>query len=376
MPATTPPTNTAAWLRSTRGDLEVGPAPYTAAAAGELVVRNAALAVNPFDWVKQVMGDSALSWIKYPSVLGSDIAGEVVEVGPGVTRFLVGDRVIAHAVGVEKSRNRAAEGAFQQYTVVLDRLTSTIPDSLSYEDAVVLPLGVSTASSGLFQKDLLALQHPTAAPRPTGQTLLVWGGSTSVGSNAIQLAVAAGYEVIATASPRNFEYVRGLGASQVFDYSSPTVVADLIAAFSGKTIAGALAVAVGSGAPCAAVLAASTGRRFLALASPAVSFAKLGRRPGLVAMLGMGYRMVTSTAGLMIGGRLRGVRAKFIWGSSLMDNEVSTAVYRDFLPDALREGRYVAAPAPRVVGSGLGAVQAALDTQRGGVSAAKIVVTL
>jgi NADPH:quinone reductase-like Zn-dependent oxidoreductase len=45
-------------------------------------------------------------------------------------------------------------------------------------------------------------------PKPTGKTLLVWGGSTSVGSNAIQLGVAAGYEVVTTASPKNFDYVR------------------------------------------------------------------------------------------------------------------------------------------------------------------------
>jgi NADPH:quinone reductase-like Zn-dependent oxidoreductase len=68
-------------------------------------------------------------------------------------------------------------------------------------------------------------------------------GSTSVGSNAIQLAVAASYKVITAASPKNFDYVKKLGASQVFDYHSKTVVHDLINAFKGKTIAGALATA-------------------------------------------------------------------------------------------------------------------------------------
>lgn len=64
----------------------------------------------------------------------------------------------------------------------------------------------------------------------TGQTVVVWGGSTSVGSNAVQLAVAAGYEVVTTASPRNFDHVRALGASAVFDYNSSTVVQDIIGA--------------------------------------------------------------------------------------------------------------------------------------------------
>ena len=94
----------------------------------------------------------------------------------------------------------------------------------------MLPLAVSTAACGLFQADQLSLAHPSAKPEPAGRTLLVWGGSSSVGSNAIQLAVAAGYEVIATASPRNFGYVTNLGASRVFDYNSPEVVADIVAA--------------------------------------------------------------------------------------------------------------------------------------------------
>ena len=88
--------------------------------------------------------------------------------------------------------NDPAQGAFQQYTVLLEQMAAPIPDSMPYESACVLPQAVSTASSGLFQKSHLGLQHPSANPTPTGQTLLVWGGSTSVGSNAIQLAVAAG----------------------------------------------------------------------------------------------------------------------------------------------------------------------------------------
>ena len=78
----------------------------------------------------------------------------------------------------------------------------------------------------------------------------MWGGSTSVGSNAIQLAAAAGYEVITTASPRNFDYVKSLGAAQVFDYNSPSVMPDIIAAFAGRTLAGAIAFGTTSAASC------------------------------------------------------------------------------------------------------------------------------
>jgi Zn-dependent alcohol dehydrogenase len=240
---------------------------------------------------------------------------------------------------------------------------------MPYESAAVLPLALSTAACGLFQKDHLALQYPSAAPKPTRKTLLVWGGSTSVGSNAIQLAVAAGYEVITTASPRNFDYVKELGASQVFDYNSKTVVKDIIAAFQGKTLAGALAIGTGSAEPCADIVHACNGNKFLSVASPSVSFTS-----------GMTFRLVlkfvSSTVSLQVKCRTRHIRTKFIYGTTLKENEVSKVIYEDFLPKVLAEGRYVAAPEPYVVGTGLEYVQAGFDAQIKGVSAKKVVVSL
>jgi hypothetical protein len=79
---------------------------------------------------------------------------------------------------------------------------------------------------------------------------------------------------------------------------------------------------------------------------------------------------------LQVKARSRGVRTKYIFGTTLKANEVSAAIYRDFLPDALAEGRYVAAPKPSVVGHGVQDFQQAMDIQLKGVSAAKVVVTL
>ncbi len=361
------PTNTAAWLGAKHAKLEVRPAPYTPPRENEIVVKNHAVAINPLDWIIQVAG--VYRWIKYPFVLGSDLAGEVVEVGSAVTRFKVGDRVLGHAVGTDRDSNSSAEGAFQAYTVVLARMASPIPAALSYENATVLPLALSTAACSLFQKDHLALHYPSAAPTPTGQTLLVWGGSTSVGSNAIQLAVAAGYEVITTASPRNFAYVKGLGASQVFDYNSSTVVKDIIAAFQGKTLAGALAIGTGSAEPCADIVHACNGAKFISMASPSVSF-----KNGMTARVVL--QLVSSTVSLQVKSRLRRMRTKFIFGTTLKNNEVGKVIYEDFLPQALADGRYVAAPDPYVVGTGLEYVQTGFDAQRKGVSAKKVVVSL
>ncbi len=104
------PTNTAAWLGATQAQLEVKPAPYTPPRENEIVVKNHAVAINPLDWIKQVAGNLIFSWIKYPFILGEDLAGDVVEVGTAVTRFKVGDRVLAQAVGTDKKRNSSAGG--------------------------------------------------------------------------------------------------------------------------------------------------------------------------------------------------------------------------------------------------------------------------
>jgi NADPH:quinone reductase-like Zn-dependent oxidoreductase len=335
--------------------------------------------VNPLDIVKQSTGNLMYGWLPYPSILGEDVAGEVVEVGAGVTRFVVGDRVVGYAVGMEKKRNHAAEGGFQNYTVLRALLAAPIPASMTFEEAAVLPLAISTAASGLFQKDQLGLRHPTAVrgvATASSETVVVWGGSTSVGSNAIQLAAAAGYTVVTTASPHNHDRMRQLGATHVFDSASPTAVADVIASGAGTKVVGVLAVGTGSAEPSVAI-AAGTGAKRVAMASPSVSFLELPRRKGLsITFVRVMARLVASNIALQSRCAPRGIRARFIWGSSLMNNEVGPMLWEDFLPSALAEGRYIAAPPAVVVGSGLEQVQAALDVLGRGVSARKVVVSL
>ncbi|GAA3634038.1 hypothetical protein GCM10022223_60440 [Kineosporia mesophila] len=364
------PSHRAAWIPARNRPLQVGPASYTTPGPGQIVVRNHAVALNPLDWVIQVAGRVAYTWLTYPAVLGADLAGEVVEVGADVTRFQPGDRVLALSVGTDKDADSAAQGAFQEYTVAEERLASPLPPDLSYTDAAVLPLGLSTAACALFQKDHLALPHPTATPPPSGKTVLVWGGSTSVGANAIQLAVAAGYEVITTASPHNADRLRDLGAARVFDYRSPTVEADIVEAFAGREFAGALAVGPGSTPACIRIAGQCRGNRLVSMATAPVTFEN-------------GFSLPRAATG-MIGGMVswqwaawrRGVRLKFVIGSDLKKNEVAPAIFRDFLPDALAEGRYRPFPPASVAGSSLDDLQHAMDRQRKGVSATKLVVTL
>lgn len=362
-PLTSP--NSALFLPRPGRRFEVGPAPYTPAGPGEIVVRVRAVAVNPIDSLPRVAYRVALPWLKFPAIVGSDVAGEVVEVGDGVTRMRVGDRVLGMAVGVEKDRNRAAEGAFQQHVVLVEHMVSPIPDDLAFEQACVLPLALSTAATGLFQSDHLGLPlpkpltAPLPAPLPTfaasdrGETVLVWGGSTSVGGNAIQLARAAGYRVIATSSPRNFGYLRSLGADATVDRSSRTAVDEIVAALGENRLAGTYAIGLGSLRPTLAVAARVPGSRRIASAQPAIAIR---------------LRLLTS--------RRHGVRVTAIWGGTLRCNEVGPGIYADYLPAALASGMYRAAPDAVVVGDGLEQIPVALARLRRGVSANKLVVRL
>lgn len=336
--------NSAAWLQTAKSrPLEIKSAPLWTPAENETLIRNQAVAINPVDGIVQTL---AVFPLNYPAILGCDVAGEVVAVGPNVD-FKPGKRVLGHAVGL--TTQRTEENAFQAYTILRSNLTAEIPDGISFEAAVVVPLGCSTAAAGLFQNDFLNLQPPTEpAASSTGQTLLIWGGASSVGSNAIQLAVAAGYSVITTASFKNFEYVKRLGASEVFDYHSPTVNDDLVAAFKSKRIAGALECIGADGwAGCISVINQSDGSKFVA----------------------------TTKRGFP--DPPEGVTIKQVYATSIKDNSVGQAVYRDFLPKALEAGSFVPSPKPIVFGKGLESIQGAIDYyQKGGVSAAKVVVSL
>ncbi|KAI1342725.1 zinc-binding oxidoreductase CipB [Xylariaceae sp. FL0016] len=335
--------NTAAWIMAPKAKpLEIKPAPMGVPGQSQILVKNHAVSINPIDGKLQSM---ALYPLSYPTILGQDVAGEVVAVGPGVTRFKPGARVLGNAAGFTTKRDE--EKGFQAYTVLETNLTSEIPDNISYERAVVLPVCLSTASACLFSPDFLNLRLPShPALENTGETVLVWGGASSVGCNAIQLAVAAGYSVVATASPKNFDLVKRLGASAVFDYRNPTVVPDILAAIGGSHCVGAVdAVGSEAWAPTAEVVRRANGVKFVATTIP--------RFP-----------------------EFEGVTMKQAQSLSIRGNHVGKAVYESFLPKALSGGSFVPAPEPLVAGTGLESVQGAMDLLAEGVSAQKIVVTL
>lgn len=228
-----------------------------------------------------------------------------------------------------------------------------MPSFVSFENAAVIPLGYSVAVKGLYSPDMLALPLPTIDAKPNGKAILVFGGSSSVGSNAVQLAKASGYEVISTALPANFDYVKSLGAGQVFYHNSPTIKEDLIAAFKGKELVGAFA----NGAPrpeahllivetCAAVLlSSSANRKFVAMT--------------------MKDRWPIP----------EGIKAKPI---SPLEGDVELAgkLFNDYLSKALEAKAFIPSPPPLVFGKGLESIQGAMNLLKGGVSAKKMVVII
>ncbi|GKT51086.1 dehydrogenase azaJ [Colletotrichum spaethianum] len=338
--------NYAAWQMAAKAPkLEVKEAPYSHPAASEILIRNYAVAINPLEPALQTLGPDLFPWLTYPQILGNDIAGEVAEVGPGVDAFKPGDRVVAHAINV--TNNKTSEGGFQLYTIVSDFMAAPIPDSISYEQASVLPLAVSTVSCALYQKDQLALELPAVPARSsTGKTVLIWGGASSLGCSAIQLAVASGYEVITVASPKNFDLLKKLGAAQVFDYHDEDVIDQVVSAFTDKQSAGGLAIVPGSVGLVGEVLSRCTGVKFVS---------NITAQPADVP---------------------EGVKTDVVFGGTLRDNEVGPAIYSRFLGKALAAGSFTCAPEPYLVGKGLESLQKAFEVCREGVSAKKVVVTL
>ena len=159
---------------------------------GELLVRAAAIGVNPFDW-KFVAGTTVRQPPPFPAVPGMESAGVVEAVGPGVG-FAVGDEVIT----------RQYLGGFATHRVVRATNAWAKPVAIGFEQAAVLSLAGATAWAAL-----------AAAHVEAGDTVLVHNAAGGVGSAAVQIAHHLGARVIGTASAANHEYLRGLGVEPV-----------------------------------------------------------------------------------------------------------------------------------------------------------------
>ncbi|KAJ5482611.1 hypothetical protein N7475_001423 [Penicillium sp. IBT 31633x] len=360
---------------------------------GELLIEVKSVALNPADGH---MRNQGLFIPTYPTVIGFDMSGLVLEVGDDVP---VGDtdqdpgpffrpgitRVAAYAASVWNSCD-PDYGAFQEQCLVPWQHAVPLPDqSISWNQAATLPVAVEVPLNawdvmGIPRVgEITAFSSVTAAPvgidsrgrtlnqkRQKREAILIWGASSSVGTMGVQSARVLREDhgssfgaVYATAGAANLEYVRSLGADRVFDYKEPRVVDAIVSAAreDGLVIRHCF-LATGQLGPCQAVLKALLGDD----EEREKQKAKIASAPVVPADVE----------------DVDGVGIIFVLPS--MDEGERLAQFRYWLGTWLREkladGIIRPSPELSVVGKGLGAINAGLDLVLRGVSCTKLVVEI
>jgi NADPH:quinone reductase-like Zn-dependent oxidoreductase len=201
--------------------LELCDVPDPKPGAGEVVVKIAATSINPIDYKLRSGSARGRIPLELPAILGRDIAGEVVELGSGVTSVRVDDRVLG--LGMRSYAEKA--------TIKADVLVP-IPQALDPVDAAALPLVITTGA------ELVARADPKA-----GQTVLVTGAAGGVGRTAVVAAKDRGARVIAGVRKKQLDEARALGADEVVALDDDAALSripevDIICdTVSGETIA-------------------------------------------------------------------------------------------------------------------------------------------
>ncbi len=183
--------------------LEYGDWPKPHAAGRQVLIEVHAASVNPRDWLIRSGRYFAKPLLpRRPFVLGSDVAGVVVEVGPKARRFAVGDEVFA------MQPTSDGFGGYAEYAAVRESAVARKPPNMSFAEAAAVPLAGLTALQALRDDARLT----------SGERVVVVGASGGVGHYAVQIARAMGAEVAGVCSTANVDLVRELGAQRVVDY--------------------------------------------------------------------------------------------------------------------------------------------------------------
>jgi len=176
-------------------------APVPAAGPGQVLVRVRAAGVNPFDHKLASGAFAKFIPMQMPYIPGADFSGVVEKLGADVRGLKVGDAVYGNCQPI---------GAYAQYVAAPAGTVAARPAALGDAEAASIPTGAQTAWQAIF--DLGKLER--------GQTILIHAAAGGVGSFAVQLARWKGAKVIGTASGKNVDYVRSLGADEVIDYKT------------------------------------------------------------------------------------------------------------------------------------------------------------
>jgi NADPH:quinone reductase-like Zn-dependent oxidoreductase len=200
----------------------------------EVVVQVKATSINPVDWLVRDGGATSFVKVKFPVILGCDLAGVVVEKGSAVKHLAIGDEVFAMMP--------QDWGAHAERVALKGDLVVKKPAALGMREAAAIPVVAVTALNGLKRAEVKA-----------GERVLINGASGGVGQAAVQIAKALGAHVTAVCSKDGFDLVKSLGADELVDYKTTDFTAgtarwDIVFDCVGNTPHGA----------CAKVL---TGRR-------------------------------------------------------------------------------------------------------------------
>lgn len=180
-------------------DIQVRELPKPKVFPGSALIEVRAAGVNPVDWKLMTGGLDGLLDAVFPVIPGWDVAGVVVETGPDTPEFAVGDEVLGYA-----RKDTLHAGTFAELVAVPAPTLARKPAELSWEQAGALPLAGGTALRTL---DILRVG--------AGDTVLIHAAAGGVGSLGVQIAAARGARVIGTASERNHDFLRELGAEPV-----------------------------------------------------------------------------------------------------------------------------------------------------------------
>jgi NADPH:quinone reductase-like Zn-dependent oxidoreductase len=193
----------------TLDELVVTEHPMPQAAEGEVVIRVRASSFNYHD-VFTVRGMPGIK-VPLPVIIGLDMAGEIAEVGPGVTGWKAGDRVLVNPLNKKKGlMGEMLDGGMAEYCAVAAEQLIAMPAAVSFEDAASLPVAYGTAHR-------MMITHDTVK---AGERVLVLGASGGVGTGCVLLAKMLGAEVIACASSdEKLARLKAMGADEVIDYT-------------------------------------------------------------------------------------------------------------------------------------------------------------
>ncbi|OQE19438.1 hypothetical protein PENSTE_c015G00103 [Penicillium steckii] len=320
----------------------------------ELLIEVHTLAINPVDHFQRDYG----VFIKdYPAILGSDVAGIIIETGSSTRSTLkIGTRVTALASTFFTPGNDY--GAFQKRVLVKEDFVSVLPNSFSFVEGACFPLAVMTSWNGWIWAGLEPMSTigsgtSTTTTTSTNEGVFVWGASSSVGTLAVQAAKLMGFKVYATASQQHHEYILGLGATRVFDYQNANVLDQIVSTARSDGVS----IRIGY---------LATGDQQLAVntldALRGTDNAKLAIAP-------------------IVDSELKvpdGVESAFVSPPQDPDElrERSRSIFVNWLENKLAAKELVSSPHAKVIQDGLESVNGALDELKAGVSCLKIVVEL